>query len=171
MGYLFKNQQFFGIVERAANVGHGKGTYTIELFSADFPQFFKSETDDDGVVTYTPFLPETVLQTIIDQANAALQPDKWLDGWRYAVGLYVAHYATLYLRSYSEEPQTPAQAAATGSVTGMVKSATLGDASVDYDTEAVTKALEDWGDFNSTSYGQQLATRARIVGMGGMGII
>lgn len=164
------HQQFFGVVGRAANVGHGKGTYTQDMFRADFPQFFKSETDE-GTVTYTPFLPETVLQSIIDQANAALLPDKWLDGWRYAVGLYVAHYATLYLRGYSEDPQTPAQAAATGSVTGMVKRATLGDASVDYDTEAVTKALEDWGDFNSTSYGQQLATRSRLVGMGGMGII
>lgn len=171
MGCFFDGQQFFGVVGRAANVGHGKGTYTLDLFRADFPQFFKAETDDEGVTTYTPFLPETVLQEIVNQANAALQPDKWMDGWRYAVGLYVAHYATLYLRSFSENPSTPAQAAATGSVTGMVKSATLGDASVDYDTDAVTKALEDWGDFNSTSYGQQLATRSRLVGMGGMTVV
>ena len=34
-------------------------------------------------------------------ANTAVQPDKWLDSWRFAVGLYAAHYVTLYLRSYS----------------------------------------------------------------------
>lgn len=171
MAYFYGIDQFFGIVGRAANIGNGNGNYTIDMFQADFPQFFKKETGEDGIAVITPFLPESVLQEIINQANASLQPDKWLEGRRYAVGLYVAHYATLYLRSYSDSPQTPSQAAATGSVSGMVKRAKLGDASVDYDTESVTKALEEWGDFNSTSYGQQLATRARLVGMGGMGVI
>lgn len=171
MAHFYGIEQFFGVVGRAANVGHGHGNYTLEMFQEDFPQFFKKETGEDGETAIVPFLPETVLQEIINQANASLQPDKWLEGWRYAVGLYVAHYATLYLRNFSEDPQTASQAAATGSVSGVVKRATLGDASVDYDTEAVTKALEEWGDFNSTSYGQQLATRARLVGMGGMGVI
>lgn len=171
MGYFYGTDQFFGVVGRAANIGHGKGNYTLEMFRTDFPQFFKKEPGEDGEVTLVPFLPLTVLQEIINQANTAIQQDKWLDGWRYAAGLYVAHYATLYLRNFSEEPQTAAQAAATGSVSGVVKSATLGDSSVSYDTEAVTRALSEWGDFNATSYGQQFATRARLVGMGGMGVI
>lgn len=171
MGYFYGINQFFGVAGRAANIGHGKGIYTLEMFKADFPQFFKKETGEDEEVTLAPFLPPTVLQEIINQANAAVHPDKWLDGWRYASGLYVAHYATLYLRNFSEAPQTAAQAAATGSVSGVVKSATLGDSSVSYDTEAVTRALSEWGDFNATSYGQQFATRARLVGMGGIGVI
>lgn len=170
MGYFYGLNQFFGVVGRAANIGHGKGGYTLEMFQADFPQFFKKQTGDEEVAVI-PFLPATVLQEIINQANAAVQPDKWLDGWRYAVGLYVAHYATMYLRNFSEDPQSAAQAAATGSVSGVVKRATLGDSSVEYDTTAVTQALSEWGDFNATSYGQQFATRARLVGMGGMGVI
>lgn len=42
---------------------------------------------------------------------AATQPDKWLDGWRYAAGLYTAHYATLYLKTYAPSSETPGQAA------------------------------------------------------------
>ena len=40
--------------------------------------------------------------------------DKWLDGWRYAAGLYVAHQATLYLRTYAVSSPDGAHAAATG---------------------------------------------------------
>ena len=50
---------------------------------------------------------------------------------------------------------------------GMVKSATLGDASVSYDTAAITAGTEDWGDLNSTTYGQMFANRAKLVGMAG----
>lgn len=50
---------------------------------------------------------------------------------------------------------------------GVVKSAALGDASVTYDTDTLTKATEDWGSLNATRYGQMLATEARLMGMGG----
>ena len=165
-------EPFFGVVGRASNVGNRiRGNYTPQMFRCDFPQFYKTTVYDEVYTECKPFIPPTILQEIINQANAAVQPDKWLDGWRFAVGLYVAHYATLYLRSYNDDPQTASQAAATGSVSGVVKRAALGDSSVEYDTSAVTTALSEWGDFNATSYGQQFATRARLVGMGGMGII
>lgn len=171
MIYSYGHEQFFGVKARAANIVRGEGNYTADMFQADFPQFFHTVKNDDEEDVIVPFLPLTVLQEIISQANAAVQPERWLGGWRYAAGLYVAHYVTLYLRNYAENPQTPAQAAATGSVSGVVKSATLGDSSVSYDTGAVTAALSEWGDFNATSYGQQFATRARLAGMSGMGII
>lgn len=163
--------QFYGVVARASNIGTSGGGYTAAMFQADFPQFFKTTQPEGGEPVTTPFLPQTVLEMFVAQANDAIQPDKWLDGWRYACGLYVAHYATLYLRNFAEAPQTAAEAAATGGVSGVVKSATLGDSSVTYDTSAVTEALKEWGDLNATAYGQQLATRARIVGMGGTVVI
>ena len=52
-----------------------------------------------------------------------------------------------------------------------MKSATLGDSSVSYDTTAVTKGTEDWGDLNSTTYGQMLANRAKLIGAGGSYVI
>ena len=54
-----------------------------------------------------------------------------------------------------------------GALVGVVKSATLGDSSVTYDTSALTAGTEDWGDLNATTYGQMLANRARFIGAAG----
>ena len=89
--YYWGHPQFFGVRAAAANIGQAVGSYTAEMFQEDFPQFFNKEG--------TCLLPATMLEQLIDQANRAIQPDKWLDGWRYAAGLYVAHCATLYLRT------------------------------------------------------------------------
>lgn len=151
--------QFSGVLAEAANISRSRGNYSAEMFQEDFPQFYKA-----GALC---LVPPTILEEFIRAANAAITPDKWLDGWRYSVGLYVAHQAALYLRTYAESSETPAQAAATGALVGVVKSAALGDSSVTYDTDALTKATADWGDLNATQYGQLLATRARLVGMGG----
>lgn len=157
--YFYGNPQFYGVKAQASNIGQTQGNYTAQQFQEDFPQFFTP----DGV----SLVPTTMLTEIINMANACVQPDKWLESWRYAVGLYVAHYATLYLRTYAPSNTTAQQAAASGALVGVVKSATLGDSSVSYDTSAVTKGTEDWGDLNSTTYGQILANRAKLIGMAG----
>ena len=156
---IYGAPQFYGVRAAAANIGQSRGNYTAEQFQQDFPQFFNA----DGV----SLVPETMLAEIINMANACVQPDKWLESWRYAVGLYVAHYATLYLRPYAESSPTAAQAAASGALVGVVKSATLGDSSVSYDTSALTKGTENWGDLNATTYGQMLANRAKLIGAAG----
>ena len=162
--YYCGKPQFYGVRAAAANLGSGApGTYTAERFQEDFPQFFNSWGQ--------PLLPASMLEEIIRMANAAVQPDRWGEGWRYAVGLYVAHYVTLYLRGYAASNETPNAAAASGALVGMVKSATLGDASVSYDTAAITAGTEDWGDLNSTTYGQMFANRAKLIGMAGMLVI
>ena len=128
--------------------GQTQGNYTAEDFQQDFPQFYTAGTEGTPA---TCLVPATMLSEIISMANASVQPDKWLESWRYAVGLYVAHYCTLYLRTYAESSATPAQAAASGALVGVVQSATLGDSSVSYDTSALTKGTEDWGDLNATT--------------------
>ena len=156
--------QFWGVQAAAANLGYGQGAYTAEMFQADFPQFFSKGSEEAPAVS---LVPPAMLEELIGQANAAIQPDKWLEGWRYACGLYAAHYATLYLRTYAEGSDSPAQAAASGALVGVVQSAKLGQDSITYDTSALTRATEAWGDLNATQYGQLLAARARLAGMGG----
>lgn len=152
--------QFQGVREAAANIGRGRACYTEQMFREDFPQFFDKAS--------ASLLPPAIQEEFFRQANIAVQPDKWLDGWRYACGLYIAHYSTLFLRTYSPEgSETPAQAAATGALVGVVTSAKLGQDSVAYSADALTRATADWGGFNATQYGQLLATRARLAGMGG----
>lgn len=160
---FYGNPQFLGVRAAAANIAKGQGNYTAEMFQQDFPQFYSP----DG----TCLVPATMLGEFVSMANACILPDKWLESWRYGAGLYVAHYATLYLRTYAENSPSAAQAAATGALVGVVKSATLGDSSVSYDTTAITKGTEEWGDLNATTYGQMLANRAKLVGMGGSYVI
>lgn len=161
--YYWGKPQFYGIKAAAANIGHGKGNYTAEQFQQDFPQFFTSEGQS--------LIPAAMLSEIIDMANVSVQPDKWLENWRFAVGLYAAYYVTLFLRSYSPSSETAAEAAASGALVGIVKSATLGDSSISYDTSAITTGTEDWGDLNSTTFGQMFANRAKLVGLSGSYII
>lgn len=159
--------QFFGVVAEASNIGRATGNYTEEMFHADFPQFFHSV---GGVSTC--WVPASILAEFICMANSSIQPDKWCETWRYACGLLVAHNATLYLKGFGGgESDSPQAAAASGDVIGTVKSATLGDASVSYDDGSATMATEGWGDLNATRYGQLLATRARLVGMGGSYVV
>jgi hypothetical protein len=58
-----------------------------------------------------------------------------------------------------------AQIAAQGLAGGIQTSKSVGDVSVSYQALA---SLEDWGAWNLTSYGQQLATMARVIGAGPM---
>ena len=153
-------RQFQGVPEAAANLGHGASGYTEAMFREDFPQFYSLSSG-------AALVPPAMLEEFLRQAGAAIQPDKWGESWRYACGLYTAHNAALYLRTYGEGSDTPAQAAATGALVGVVKSAKLGQDSVTYGADALTKATESWGDLNATQYGQLLATRARLAGMGG----
>lgn len=165
---IWGKPQFFGVRAAAANIGQSQGNYTAEMFQQDFPQFYTAETEETPAAC---LVPATMLSEIISMANASVQPDKWLESWRYAVGLYVAHYCTLYLRTYAESSATPSQAAASGALVGVVQSATLGDSSVSYDTSALTKGTEDWGDLNATTYGQMLANKAKLIGMAGTLVI
>ena len=163
--------QFFGLVGLAANISDGgRGNYTAEMFQADFPQFYSKGSPEVGVSPKL-LLPAAMLAVFIDEANSAVAPERWGGSWRYAAGLYVAHQAALYLQSYSPGSDTTTQAAQSGALLGQVKSAKLGNASITYDTSAITGATADWGDLNATRYGQMLATRARLIGMGGTMVI
>lgn len=170
--------QFFGLRAQASNlVCPNTSTYTEQMFFEDFPQFTKLVKDEPATdpATYHQegLIPTPMLDIFIAMANAAVLEKRWFSAWRYAMGLFVAHYSTLYLQSYipASETSVAADAAGSGAVIGVVKSATLGDSSVSYDTSAITAATEDWGAWNATTYGQQLVTMARLTAMGGTYVI
>lgn len=160
--------QFNGVIATAANMPAlgEKGMYTPLMFLNDFPQFKKS-----GELEKESLVPDAILQLFIDNANSTILPSRYLEMWRYAAGLFVAHYSTLYLKTYSDGSTSAAMAAAKGQQTGLIKEASMGDTSISYDNEAITSAMEKWGVWNATQYGQQLVTLARMIGMGGMYVI
>lgn len=163
--------QFFGIAGAASNIVSDNITvYTEQMFLEDFPQFTKEEVIEE-VKTRTSLVPSNILSMFISMANAAIQEARWFEKWRYAMGLYIAHYASLYLKSFNLDSKNAGDAANSGALLGLTQSASLGDASVSYDNRAIIAATEKWGAWNSTTYGQLLVTEARLVSMGGSFII
>ena len=74
--------------------------------------------------------------------------------------------STLYLKTIQNSPEGSkniAAAAASGQMFGVVTSASLGDASVSYDTSAATQLTSNWGQWNLTAYGQQYASLAKMM--------
>lgn len=163
---------FMAAKAAAANVPQPgeKGDYTAELFYKDFPQFTTGIPLDQAgeEKAATGLVPGHMLEIFIAQANDSVLPSRWGSMWRYAAGLYVAHFSALYLKAYSPGSGSTAQAAAGADQTGTVKSAAMGDTSISYDNSAITAGTEKWGTWNATQYGSQLVTMARMVGMGGM---
>ena len=166
--------KFQAAKEQAANLTQSgeQGTYTKEMFREDFPQFTKKAILEEGEdPEIQDLLPEKILRMFLEQVNDSVLPSRWGSMWRYAAGLYLAHFTAMYLKSYAPESNGAAQAAARAQPAGVIKSATMGNTSVSYDNSAVTIGTEKWGSWNATQYGQQLATLARLVGMGGMYVI
>lgn len=151
--------------KNASNVTQSgeQGSYTADMFLKDFPQF--SGSDGNSLI------PDHMLDTFLSQANDSVVPSRWGSLWRYAAGLYVAHFSAMYLKTYADSSANAAQAAVRANPTGAIRTATMGDTSVSYDNSAITSGIEKWGAWNSTQYGQQLVTLARMVGMGGMYVI
>lgn len=160
--------QFNGMVSAAANLPlrGEEGNYTAEMFLKDFPQF-----TNVGTETKDSLIPGEMLQLFIGNANKSILPSRYCEIWRYAAGLFTAHYSALYLKTYSNGSISAARAAAASQQTGLVKAAEMGDTSITYDNAAITAATEKWGSWNATQYGQQLVSMARMIGMGGMYVI
>ena len=166
----------------AANIApYGeRGNYTSDIFIQDFPQFYQPGTaevtdPDTGETTteaiFTPLIPSEMLDQFIDMANDSVMPSRWGGQWRYAAGLYVAHWSALYLKTYSDGSPSAAVVASNAGQVGNVSSATMGDTSISYDNKAIDSGTEKWGTWNATQYGAQLATMARMLGIGGTYVI
>lgn len=140
--------------------------YTIDMFHADFPQFAPAEGSDAGV-------PAGIEAAILAMANQTVNRSRWGDMWRLGIGVYIAHYITMYMRQNRglQSAQSARQAADTGAVSGVISSQSLGDASISYDTSAASRGLERWGQYNLTTYGQQYASMAQLLAPGGMYVI
>ena len=160
---------FAGVRWVAANIPAPgeQGDYTLAQFQQDFPEFFTRKVGNcSGEGEYTPMLPESIMQMMIDSANASVIPSRWGQDWRLAAGLFTAHLCALRIQTYADG-STPGATAGNAANVGTVKNATMGDTSIGYDNAATNAGTEKWGAWNLTKYGTQLATMARMIGIAG----
>lgn len=148
----------YGIIAAASNVrsSDNNPAYTMDDFLAMYPQFKD--------------VPEVVRKAWLKMAMNCLQYDRWNDLWEMGMGLYIAHFLTLYLQSSTPEGASTQQIINAGLSRGVATSKSVADMSVGYDFGSVVSESAGWGTFSQTVYGQQFVQLAKVAAMGGMTI-
>lgn len=132
--------------------------FTLEDLKEIYPQFY-----GDGI-------PDYILEMYLELARENIRKERWRSYWKLAMGLYVAHFATLWAMGAVDNASSIRELAATGENQGMVSSKSAGGVSVSRDYSIVNNGLAGWAAWNQTKYGTQLATLAKLVGKGGIQI-
>ncbi len=118
------------------------------------------------LTTYVaPLVPTAVINAYIYLATNSIFQARWGEMWFVAMGLFIAHYCTLWLQGEASTPNSTAgQAAASGLALGIKTSKSAGDVSVG--SQAIV--FEGFGAWNLTLYGLELSTLANVIGSGNM---
>ncbi|TWH46338.1 DUF4054 domain-containing protein [Sporomusa sp. KB1] len=160
------------IIAAASNLRSGDNPpYALDDFYVLYPAFGPRETPSegpDGEPTTTYLVDTSIIEMYIELADAVVKESRWRKRWKFAMGLFIAHFLTLYLQSFVDANSTAAQVVAAGQARGLMTSKSVGDVSVSYDFSTIAQGLDGWAAWNLTTFGQQYATLARIVGKGGM---
>ncbi len=144
------------IIAAASNIRGGDNPiYTTADFLALYPQF-------KGKV------PEAFLEMYAGLANASLSYQRYFDAWEMAMGLFIAHFCTLYLQTAAGADSTAAEILVAGQTRGLVSSKSVRDLSVSYDFTTALSGLDEWAGWTTTAYGAQFASLAKLYGKGGM---
>lgn len=150
MPYPFDNS--LSAFDGAANVVYGTNpAYASTDFLAMYPKF--------------SIVPDGVLTTYVTLASACLVQARYQDLWLVVMGLFIAHFCTLYLDTDACPTATAAQAAAQGAAKGIMTASSVGDVSFSYQP---VEGLDGWAAWTLTKYGQQFVTWAKPMGSGSM---
>lgn len=150
------------LVDSASNVVIGTNPpFLLGDFLSIYPQFGPTS---QGVY----MVPEAILQAFIDMANSCIFEEAYGSMWAHCMGLFVAHFATLFLMGSADPNGGPAAVISAAKSRGLETSKSVDSVSVSIDYSAMTQDLAGWAAWTLTIYGVQLATLAKIVGKGGM---
>jgi Protein of unknown function (DUF4054) len=151
MPYPFDNS--LSAYTGAANVVYGTNpAYTSTNFLEMYPKFHT-------------IVPDGVLTTYVTLASACLVQARYQELWPIVMGLFIAHFCTLYLDTDPCPTATAAQAAALGAAKGILTASSVGDVSASYQP---IEGLDGWAAWTLTKYGQLFVTFAKLVGSGSM---
>jgi len=154
---MYSDIDVFGIIAAASNIRTGGNPeYTVDDFLAIYPQF------GGGTV------PDVVLKAWVNMAQASIHKARYNDAWEICMGLYIAHWLTLYLQTAAGADDPVQKKIAAGLAKGLQSSKSAGDISVSYDFGSVNEDFAGWGTYKLTAYGQQFVTFARMYAAGGM---
>ena len=145
-----------GIVSQASNIKTKPNpSYTKGDFLKFYPQF-------------TDLLPEEVLEQFIELGQACVSEQRYGKMWKMAIGLFIAHFCSLYMQSTAEAGTPADEVLNKAEQAGIVTSESADGVSYSLDVSQVGSDLNGWAAFKLTTFGQQFATIAKLVGKGGI---
>ena len=141
----------------ASNVRAGSNSaYTLVTFHAMYPQFGVSVISD------------SIVQLYINLADDCIKASRWRGAWEIAMGLFVAHFCYLYLRSSALSGAGKDAIIAAGQTQGIITSESVDGVSYSMDVASVMSDLEGFAMWKTSDFGLQLASMAKMYGKGGM---
>lgn len=129
--------------------------YTLDDFLTFYPQF-------------AGLLPDVVLNNFLELGQACVSKQRFGKMWQLAIGLFIAHFCTLYLQNVAEPGTEAADVLNAAQAAGVVTSESADGVSYSMDTSMLSQDLAGWAAFKLTAFGSQFATIAKLVGKGGM---
>lgn len=154
-----------GIVKGASNLKGGDNPpFTPHDFKKLYPHFFESTRGN----RLKPLVPLDVIKMYIELAHSSIKKSRYHEGWEMCMGLFVAHFVTMYMQASADPDGGTAAAAQAGQTKGFIASEAVDGVSVSYDFSQILSDLDGWAGWKATTYGVQLATLAKLYGMGGM---
>ncbi len=129
--------------------------YTLNDFLTFYPQF-------------AGLLPDVVLNSFLELGQACVAKQRFGKMWQLAIGLFIAHFCTLYLQNVAEPGTEAADVVNAAQAAGVVTSESADGVSYSMDTSMLSQDIAGWAAFKLTAFGSQFATIAKLVGKGGI---
>ena len=147
---MYRLSELHAVIARAA------GIYS----TTDNPEY----TSDNFITAYPQFsiLDTSVVDAWVGIAHQCVKYSLWDKTWELGMGLFIAHFLTLYQQTIEEDLVNPVLSK--GLSKGLITSESVGGMSVSYDLSSFTSEFDGWGTFKQTIFGQQYVHFLQMMG-------
>ena len=147
---MYRLSELHAVIARAA------GIYS----TTDNPEY----TSDNFLMAYPQFsmLDISIVDAWVGIAHQCVKYSLWDKTWELGMGLFIAHFLTLYQQTIEENLGNPVLSK--GLSKGLITSESVGGMSVSYDLGSFTSEFDGWGTFKQTIFGQQYVHFLQMMG-------
>ena len=147
---MYHLSELHAVIARAAGIYSTTDNpeYTSDNFLRAYPQFSMLDT--------------SVVDAWVGIAHQCVKYSLWDKTWELGMGLFIAHFLTLYQQTIEEDLVNPVLSK--GLSKGLITSESVGGMSVSYDLGSFTNEFDGWGTFKQTIFGQQYVHFLQMMG-------
>lgn len=147
---MYRLSGLHAVIARAAGIYSTTDNpeYTSDNFLRAYPQFSMIDIN--------------IVDAWVGIAHQCVKYSLWDKTWELGMGLFIAHFLTLYQQTIEEDLGNPVLSK--GLSKGLITSESVGGMSVSYDLGSFTSEFDGWGTFKQTIFGQQYVHFLQMMG-------